>query len=344
MNERSIPAEINRRVLVPMGVTSAEPLPPGMSGAKVFRCQLPSGQLRLLKQWPPGTLPERVAEVDRVVTHSRENGCELTPRLFAIGPSGETCCLDQDACWQMMEWMPGEPLSADCDLGLIEQGAAAIARFHASVADLGLTSQPALAVSTRLRRARELTPLVAQIMAMGPDALLPVIDPQAAAAVFQARQLVIWKWDEVAAKITRSLSMYASEPLTTQFVLRDIHRENALFLDGRPSGLIDFDAVRIDTPWTDLARWTGGFLGGLHDSDHVWDAAMAGFCRKHALNQGPEMEFGLHLAKDLCFATNWIGLANWLVWLLIEQRTFDAAPQLIAARIEELRRLVLQDV
>ena len=123
MNERSIPAEINRRVLVPMGVTSAEPLPPGMSGAKVFRCQLPSGQLRLLKQWPPGTLPERVAEVDRVVTHSRENGCELTPRLFAIGPSGETCCLDQDACWQMMEWMPGEPLSADCDLGLIEQGA-----------------------------------------------------------------------------------------------------------------------------------------------------------------------------------------------------------------------------
>ena len=328
MHENSVPAEISR-VLGPMNVVSVELLPPGMSGARVFRCHLDSGELRILKEWPRGTLAERVAEVDRVVVHSRSQGCELTPRIYPLGPNGEgpngdTCLVVRDACWQMMEWMPGEPLAPDCDLSLVEQGAEAIARFHASVADLGTHVQPAGAITSRLRRARELTPLVARIMAMGPDAVLPVVDPQIAASLFQARQVVIWKWDEVAAEITRSLNLYVSEPLYTQFVLRDIHRENALFVDGRPSGLIDFDAVRIDTPWTDLARWTGGFLGGSHESSRVWEASMAGFCRQHALNQSPEMEFGCRLAKDLCFATNWIGLANWLVWLIMEQRSFGA--------------------
>jgi Ser/Thr protein kinase RdoA (MazF antagonist) len=144
---------------------------------------------------------------------------------------------------------------------------------------------------------------------------------------------VIWKWDEVAAQIVRWLNPYLSQPLYNQFVLRDVHRDHALFLDGQPSGLIDFDAIQFDTPWTDLARWTGSFLGGTHEQSQVWDAAMAGFGRNHPLNQSSEFEFGRQLATHLCFASQWIGLANWLVWLILEKRTFAASSEAIAARI-----------
>ena len=357
MNIPAIPAQLVREVLDPMGVAAVKPLPPGMSGARDCRLGLRTGELRVLKRWPPDTSWDRVAEVDRIVTHSRERGCALTPQLFPIIParsgdpesSGETMesahstvgpthRLISNACWQVMQWMPGQPLQETADLESIERGAAAIAEFHRSVADLGSSTEPAAAIGTRLRRAAELKPLVAQLMAMGPSAVLEVTDPQLEAALFQARQLVIWKWDEVANTITRSLNRYVGEPLYNQFVLRDVHRENALFVEGLPMGLIDFDAVRIDTPWTDLARWAGSFLGGPHPSEQVWEASMAGFSRNHPLNEGPEMEFGGHLARDLSFATNWIGLTNWLVWLVLEKRSFATSARTIASRIEGLRR------
>jgi Ser/Thr protein kinase RdoA (MazF antagonist) len=354
MKVPAIPAQLVREVLDPMGVVSVKPLPPGMSGARVFRLGLRSGELRVLKQWPPDTPVDRIAEVDRIVTHSRERGCALTPQLYPIVPEtagerlsspqsmvGATYRLISNACWQVMQWMPGQPLQETADLESIECGAAAIADFHRSVADLGSSTEPAAAIGTRLRRAAELKPLVAQLMAMGPSAVLEVTDPQLEAALFQARQLVIWKWDEVADTISRSLNQYVGEPLYNQFVLRDVHRENALFVEGRPTGLIDFDAVRIDTPWTDLARWVGSFLGGPHPSTKIWEASMAGFSRNHPLNQGPEMEFGGHLARDLSFATNWIGLANWLVWLVLERRSFAASASSIASRIEGLRRSIV---
>jgi Ser/Thr protein kinase RdoA (MazF antagonist) len=354
MNIPEIPAELVRNVLDPMGVVAVKPLPPGMSGARVFRLGLRSGELRVLKQWPPDTPLDRIAEVDRIVTHSRERGCALTPQLYPIvpGKTGETVSSPQskvgpthrlvsNAFWQVMQWMPGQPLQETADLDSIERGAAAIAEFHRSVADLGSSTEPAPAIGARLRRAAELKPLVAQIMAMGPSAVLEVTDPQLEAALFQARQLVIWKWDEVADTISRSLNQYVGEPLYNQYVLRDVHRENALFVEGHPTGLIDFDAVRIDTPWTDLARWAGSFLGGPHPSEKVWEASMAGFSRNHPLNQGAEMEFGGHLARDLSIATNWIGLANWLVWLVLERRSFAASARGIASRIEGLRRSVV---
>jgi Ser/Thr protein kinase RdoA (MazF antagonist) len=332
----SVPAEIYQQVLVPLGVLSIESVPPGMSGAQVFRCQLPGGQVRALKQWPEGTPLSRVAEVDRVVQASYDHGLELTPRLHSLDSRGATCLVLRDRCWQLMDWMPGEPLPCSAPLDQIESGAEAIARFHASVRALGWRSQPADAIRVRLQRTHELTPKVAQLMELGPSSGFAELDPVVAASLYRARQVLIWKWDEVAARITRTLNPFLKEPLHTQFVLRDIHCDNALFLGGHPSGLIDFDAVQFDTPWTDLARWTGSFLGGTHQPSQVWDAAMAGFCRNHPLNHSSEVEFGRQLAAHLCFATLWIGLANWLVWLILEKRTFGARPEIIAARIQNV--------
>lgn len=339
-----IPAAIVRDVLVPLAVTLVEPLPVGMSGALVYRCCLPSGEQRVLRRWPVGTDADRVAEVTRVMQHARAGGCEWIPHLFPVGEGGVLIRSVDDCCWQLLEFMPGEPLPVDTDLESIRRGADAIARFHASTVDLGVIRQPAAAIGSRLKRSAQLRPWIDQIMAMGPQGVIAATGHELAAAAGEARQLLIWHWDAVAAQIQHDLAGYLHEPLHTQFVLRDIHRENAFFVDGQPSGLIDCDAVRVDSPWTDLARWVGGFLGGPHPSEQVWEAAMLGFCRNHPLCAGPEIEFGLTLAKRICFATTWISLANWLVWLIVEGREFEAPAKVIASRIDGLRRLAALDL
>lgn len=345
MDTDRIPIEIRRDVLQPLGLQSVETLPPGMSGAAVFRCLLDSGSVRLLKQWPTGTSAARVAEVGRVIEHARSNGCQLVPHSYAIAASGATCRVIADHCWQLMDWMPGQPLATDCGLDSIESGAAAIASFHASTISLGSQRQVhAGAVVARLERARELKPLIAQIGAMDPATVLSGIPTELTAALYEARQLVLGNWETVSTRISAILNVYAAESLHTQYVLRDIHRENALFIEGLPSGLIDFDAIRVDTPWTDLARWAGSFLGGSHPPSSVWDAATSGFCRNHPLNVGHEVEFGRNLAQRLSLATIWIGLANWLVWLLIEHRDFGTTPDRIAARIGQLHQAAVAEL
>lgn len=237
-----------------------------------------------------------------------------------------------------MTWMPGTAATDDAMLDVVRKGAAAIARFHACVRDLGTRQQRAPAILSRLQRLDELTPLIqSKSQWIG----RPVVDSVLAQAIHDAVRLVEWKWDEVRCRIDRSLSHYADRKVHTQYVLRDVHREHILFSDGEPTGLIDFDAIRVDTPSTDLARWVAGFLGGPMDCDSVWDAALTGIRQENLLKTGHVPEIDPGMAGDLCYATTWISLANWLVWVLKEQRQFPPGPQAVAARIRNLTRAAL---
>ncbi len=134
-----------------------------------------------------------------------------------------------------------------------------------------------------------------------------------------------------------------------QYVLRDIHRDHILFTDREPTGLIDFDAVRMDTPATDLARWVGSFhvppgKSGDREIEKVWEAALAGFRDENSLKSCPQRDLNVGLARDLCFATTWISLANWLVWVLCQQRAFPAGQNAVARRIGDLVHAATQVV
>ena len=127
--------------------------------------------------------------------------------------------------------------------------------------------------------------------------------------------------------------------MPTQYVLRDVHRDHVLFTDQKPTGLIDFDAIRVDTPSTDLARWVGSFLDGRKETEMLWETALAGFYDVYSLNGKSKVAIDHRLAKDICFSTTWISLVNWLDWLLCQQRSFPPGPEFVAARVRELIRL-----
>jgi Ser/Thr protein kinase RdoA (MazF antagonist) len=336
--DSKIPVAVIDKVLLPMGVVSAQSVPPGMSGASVFQCQLASGDQFALKRWPDGSARARIEEVHSVIKRSGET-CSLIPSVQNLGDpkngSPQSVFTHAGAHWDSLKWMPGPVAASDASLQQIQDGARAIAQFHASVRCLGVGRQPPPAVHSRLKRIRELDPLIPQVLHWA-GKLEPQTPPEIAGVVLDACHLLQWKWKEVRARIHRNLVQYEDQHVHTQYVLRDVHREHILHCDGQISGLIDFDSVRVDTPSTDLARWVGSFLIGRPDAGIVWEAAVAGFRRENTLITGSEMEFDPKMAKDLCFATTWISLANWLVWILREKRAFPAGPKAVVSRLREL--------
>ena len=355
----NIPIEVARSVLSQRGVVWARAMRPGMSGASVFQCQLASGDMLALKRWPDGTGLARIREVHQVVQQAKNSGCELVPWIHAVAVgtenSPQTVFSHQQSHWDLTQWMPGEPasLAAASDPATLDQvrsGAAVIARFHASVRSLGVRQQPPPAVLARLKRLCELESLVPQAIDLAaPLASAQEISAELHRAIHEAGRLLHWKWNEVSRRIARSLSQYQISSVPIQYVLRDIHRDHILFTDREPTGLIDFDAVRMDTPATDLARWVGSFSVKPGKSsemaiEKLWDAALAGFQRENLLKSCPESDLHVGLARDLCFATTWISLANWLVWVLCQQRAFPVGQDAVAGRIGELVSVAKQGI
>ncbi|MGI9470578.1 MAG: phosphotransferase [Rubripirellula sp.] len=336
MFDSAIPTEVVHRVLAPLGVERVERLAPGFSGAFVAFCRASSGADFALKRWPKETPRSRIEEVHRVVQHSASNGCDFVAKPQWIDATSSTLFAFQGSHWELSAWRSGQAATPDASRNRIEAGARAIAQFHASVTVLDGSRQIAPAVLNRLTRLEERS---AQIPRVLESTECSELNPELARVLLDATQLVRWKWDEVHSRIHRSLSQYLHREVRTQYVLRDVHRQHVLFENAEVTGLIDFDALRVDTPATDLSRWVGSFLAGGHDGSMVWESALAGFHAESALKDGSETEFEARMAADLCFASTWISLTNWLFWLLCERRMFSTEPSIVASRVRELVRV-----
>ena len=304
-----------------------------MSGAEVFRCESNSGRHFALKRWPHRTGRQRVGEVHEVQSTARQNGCDVVPFLFASRAGGETCLAD-DGMWELSDWMPGAPLARDASSQLIRQGAAAIGSFHQAVRGLGCQVARPHAVQQRLRRLSELDQLLPQVYRCETNVAYA---PELRETISETCALLFPLWNDVSKRIRNSLEELPPR-FPVQYVLRDVHRGHVLFADNRVRGIIDFDAVRVDTPLTDLSRWGGSFLLDRSDHDEVWKAVLAGHTENYPFQQGIEADC-LRIIGRLHKSATWISLANWAVWIRLECRTFAAGTAVVQDRINALRRL-----
>jgi hypothetical protein len=354
-----VPLLVQRRLCRPYCVLSAEPLSPGLSGAIIFRCRDGQGRQYALRRWPAGTRARRLAEIHRVITVARQQGCDILPKLFAAEPlggahsnipRGEDCQVDSDGyLWDLSDWMPGTPLNIDATSEQITLGAVGIAGFHRATRRLGVKNGCPPAAIARIRRCRELNQQLPTLLrataSSDPNLALPQDHPELARAVAAALQLLRLHWTRVNAEIIRSMASYENTAMPVQYVLRDVHSEHLLFcyeqqtqlsVKTGPTGLIDFDAIRMDTPMTDLARWVGSFAAA--SSDPTWEMAMAGYVENSPSPLAGQAEIQISLARNLAEATNWIGLANWVVWVVSERRIFPIEVESVAMRIANLVR------
>lgn len=140
---------------------------------------------------------------------------------------------------------------------------------------------------------------------------------------------------EVAAGQVRArLAGFANRSLPTQWVWGDAWHSNFLFDGACVAGVIDFAAVRVDTPAADLARLLGSACG---DEPKLRAEALGAYLERRRLSTDELSAIAL-----LHDAGTVLSLANWVRWLCIEDRRFAsgaAARQRLAHFAERLAEL-----
>jgi len=344
MIDSDIPPPVVRAVVNSFGIVAIKKRDAGLSGGMVAHCRSADGQEYALKRWPKSIPLNRIESIHRVVIHAWKEGCITVARPLSVQPFTNESRLSASGTvlsvagenWELAQWRPGVAATTDAGLDTIRRGGEVIGQFHQATASLKAHSQPAPIIQERLRvlasHQQHLPAATQLIQQSGWDGDL-------AASLRDAASLIHWKWDEARDQIHRSLLQDRETSVTTQYVLRDVHAQHILFSAGQVTGLIDFDAVRMDTPASDLARWAGSFLSGQHAAGDIWEATLEGYRSTCQLSGNEDEQQLVRMAKNLCFAGTWLSLANWLVWLLVERRDFEVPTVILAERIYNLIRV-----
>lgn len=301
-----------------------------------------------VRGWPEGVSSERVAQVHRITQVALQAGCQVVPAIepldspAAIGEPA-THVVAEGRVWECCQWMPGQsPRAGDDLVAVLREAATGVARFHRAIATLGETHGPVPAVHARLHRLLQLNPVLRETILRSrlPFSSASVVDRQGhSPAVQHAVECLREVWDRRRERAVRLLEAWATRPLRQQYVLRDIHLENTLFIGDRLSGIIDYDAIRIDSPATDLARLVGSTallprppelprLAPLPWPE-LWSETLAAYRAVCPFSTEEEQ-----LARVLAEVNPLVVLANWVVWVVREGRAFPGSDAAVSRRIE----------
>jgi Ser/Thr protein kinase RdoA (MazF antagonist) len=298
----------------------------GMSGAQFWRIESPQGTL-VLRRWPgEHPSPERLRFIHRVLFHATERGVSILPTPIRTA-TGESFVLFDGYLWELTPWMSG---TADYERSPNKQklGAAmtALATFHSSVSDFPILGLPQVAgappaIARRLSRLRELSRRGTNEFAQAIN-----VDKWAELAPFARRFL-----DTIPACLLRAIAELAplsNIALTVQPCIRDIWHDHVLFTGDEVTAIIDFGAMDIDTPATDVARLLGSLVG---DDEAGWRAGVSAYSKVRPLSADEE-----RAAKALDPSSAILAGCNWLRWTYVEGRQFEDHGQVV----ERFRRIV----
>jgi Ser/Thr protein kinase RdoA (MazF antagonist) len=292
----------------------------GFSGARIWR--VTEGARRLcLRQWPRDYPDETRLRFIHGVLEFAGIQCDVVPRLLRT-PAGETAVTYDGHRWELTSWLPGvadfhqRPTPARLSAAM-----QALARVHQAL-ELFPTRMTGAATSPglreRLQRLDELTRLL-------PELKSHLVN---APAELRKRGLAIVAYFErQQSNVRTQLQLAAPLPVPLQPCLRDVWHDHVLFTGDEVTGIVDFDAVRIDTLAGDVARLLGSLVG-----DDAEQRA-AGLIAYEAARPLSVDERGLIEVFDR--SSLLMSGMNWLVWLLIDRRQFDE-PARVYDRLDEL--------
>ncbi len=231
----------------------------GMSGAQFWRLVLPTTTL-ILRRWPQEhPSPPQLRFIHAVLQHAAAHGCNFLP-LPLTTRTGESFVKHAGYLWELAPWLPGTAdYAARPSPEKLASAMRALATFHNATTSFSVgrqaestpTDYPS-AIHRHLTRLRNLTPHhLAELANSIRDTTWPDLAPL-------ARQFLAALPNAIPRAIAR-LEPLANVALPLQPCLRDIWHEHVLFTGDEVTGLVDFGAVAIDTPATDIARLVSSF-------------------------------------------------------------------------------------
>lgn len=308
-----------REIALRFGIDVAQVAPvvaSGFSGAGVWRITDAQGKQFSVKRLNNLTA-DHLAWIQRVLLHTIACDCDFVARPQRT-EDGMSYLQSNDGLWEVCTWMPGEPnigeLPSDDKLKHAMQS---LAKFHQSAAQVNFDFRASPGVKTRLIQLTGLESTVASIKATSHQSpalanllmLLKRIPPNQLKGYMDA------------------LGQFTSQTLPLQPVIRDLRSAHLLFTGDELTGLIDFDAMQMETIALDLTRSLGSLVP---DNVDRWQYALNAYSSVRPI-QPAELE----LIKILDPINTILSALNWLTWIAIEQRQFENV-EAVESRLQEL--------
>ncbi|MEY4179870.1 MAG: hypothetical protein RLY70_3444 [Planctomycetota bacterium] len=330
----------------------------GFSGASVWRVATAAGEFALRRSPAGQPPPPRRAWLHRFLRFVQARGLD-----FIAAPVntryGATFVERGGHSWELAPWLPGAAdFHRDPSRERLAAAMTALARFHGAAASFpgaslagtgdakvwmpnraGAKTPPTIAPSPGLAdriqllerlmggETDEMRQRVARSLASIGQGNVNEADKPGAAAVAMAPRAarLLELFDPVATAALERLRQHAATPVPLQPCLRDVWHNHVLFTGNKVSGLIDYDAIRIDSVAGDLARLLGSLL---EDDWPSWEFALAAYSQIRPLS---ERETGLIDVFDLSSLA--ISGTQWVRWLYLDQLEFPAI-QAVAERMD----------
>ena len=140
-------------------------------------------------------------------------------------------------------------------------------------------------------------------------------------------RVLLDRYRQVASTVMRELQAVQAATVPLQVCHGDLWRDHVLFRGEQVSGIIDFGAMKVESPATDIARLLGSLAG---DDPQCWKAGLMAYHQMRPL-QDPESR----LIEVFDHSATLLAGVNWLKWLLLEERQFDS-PQRVLERMDEI--------
>lgn len=311
----------------------------GFSGARLWRV-IDDDRQYCLRRWPEGTNPERVKSINSVLA---QTDLPFIPRPV-VANSLESVFTHAHHEWTLQPWMPGQSITKlPPPYAVLRNAVQAVALFHQMTASNRFSNdsskdefaQQSLALvkgqppGLRFRVEQATSHLQHDLNGLGTANI-----PSRLAELNPRRERLIPLFLEVAPRIIDASRSALQWEVPLQPCIRDIHAGHVLFTGDQVTGLIDFDAMRLDSVATDLARMLGSYCS---DDRELWDAGLAAYHEIRPLSND-ERDLVVHYDRLAVLLT---GL-QWLDWMLLEGKQFELArvlPRIDAtlARLEHLK-------
>jgi homoserine kinase type II len=306
----------------------------GWSGSLLWRVSTADGRDLCLRRWPSSRQDsQRLLFIHGVLQTVWDRGLTIVPLPLQTA-SGETliahpawtpASVHADHFWELAPWLPGAAdFHARPTRERLRAAMHALASFHLLAVHSPLApgvspdrqlvrrgAAPALFVrSGTLRKFDERRARLAAAVCNG---LGNELDTRA------ARQLSLLPLP--AARLAPQLAAVADQPLQLQPVIRDIWHDHVLFTGDAVSGIVDFGALDIDTPLTDIARLVGSLVAD--------DCEARTFACDAYSELRPLTDQDRRLIDLLDASGQVIAAINWLTWLYVDRRDMGPLPPIL---------------
>ena len=262
-----------------------------------------------LKRWPatkPAVQTKRLIEL--VTPEVQRQGLPIAAPLKCR--RGGRFVFEQNRWWDLTPWQPGAPVkNAPISETRLENAMQWLAAYHEQAGNIKIETGRSQALNYRYQLSQTLV-----------DGLLNRLSQwDYEGLVAGLPELFIAYAQKSLPELVSLLEQQVGRELTLLPVLADVWSDHVFFHENEVSGVIDFGAMKIDSPCLDLARLLGSYAGF---DPSVITAGIKYYCAARTLD---ETQVALVELFDRAHVVL-VGV-QWLIWLGPEQRIFRQMPQ-----------------